>query len=194
MTFTEPTLLKRQLFECFGPKLEISEDEMLVHLNELLRKTEGLGAVVKPYGFSRQNLVSGSHVETEQNRVKNMYGKARVRDALRTLPSTQEERPTDGRFWVEVIQPPDDRFAFAADGSGPILDTGLDRGMDLPFGCRMGSCGMCCARLIEGKVDQSTQIFLTDEQIEQGYVLMCQAKPLSDVVVQVCTDDEIDQL
>jgi predicted nucleotide-binding protein (sugar kinase/HSP70/actin superfamily) len=27
MTFTEPMLMKRQLFECFGPKLEITEDE-----------------------------------------------------------------------------------------------------------------------------------------------------------------------
>jgi hypothetical protein len=30
--------------------------------------------------------------------------------------------------------------------------------------------------------------------MKQGFVLMCQARPLSDVVVQVCTDDEIDQL
>ncbi|MDX2168327.1 MAG: 2Fe-2S iron-sulfur cluster-binding protein [Deltaproteobacteria bacterium] len=175
-------------------KLEMTEDEMLVHLNQLLARTEGLGAVIKPYGFSRQNLVAAAHVETEQNRVKNMYGKLRERDPLRAMPSEQEARPTDGRFWVEVIQPPDDRFAFASDGSGPILDVGLRRGMDLPFGCRMGSCGMCCAKLIEGKVDQSTQVFLSDEQIEQGFVLLCQAKPLSDVVVQLCSDDEIDQL
>jgi ferredoxin len=53
---------------------------------------------------------------------------------------------------------------------------------------------MCCARLLEGRVDQSTQIFLTDEQIAEGFVLLCQARPLSDVVVQACTNDEIDQL
>lgn len=175
-------------------KLEMTEDEMLVHLNELLARTEGLGAVIKPYGFSRQNLIAAAHIETEQNRVKNLYGKMRERDPARALPNPQEERPTDGRFWVEVIQSPEQRYAFASDGSGPILDTGLGRGMDLPFGCRMGSCGMCSAKLLSGQVDQSTQIFLTEEQIAAGYVLMCQAKPLSDVVVQVCTDDEIDQL
>jgi ferredoxin len=58
----------------------------------------------------------------------------------------------------------------------------------------MGSCGMCCGRLLEGRVDQSKQIFLSDEQIDAGYVLLCQALPLSDVVVELCTDDEIDEL
>ena len=53
-------------------------------------------------------------------------------------------------------------------GQAPVLDTALGRGARLPFGCRMGSCGMCCARLLEGRVDQSTQIFLTEEQEKQG--------------------------
>jgi len=175
-------------------KLEISEEEILPHLNELLRTTQGLGAVVKPYGFSRQNLFSGSHIESESNRVKNIYGKVRGSQGGPTLPAHQDERPTDGRPWVQVNLLPEGSYAFAADRDAPILDIALQRGLGLMFGCRMGSCGMCCARLIEGSVDQSEQIFLTDEQISQGYVLLCQAKPLSDVVVQICSDEEIDRL
>ena len=76
---------------------------------------------------------------------------------MRTMPDRQEERPTDGRHWVQVLQKPDYRFGFASDGKAPILDMGLGSGLDLPFGCRMGSCGMCCAKLIEGQVDQSTE-------------------------------------
>jgi len=175
-------------------KLAISEEGILPHLNELLRRTEGLGALLKPYGFSRQHLYSGSHVETEQNRVKNIYGKARHAPQPRGLPRIQEERRIDGQHWVEVRVWPDDRFGFSSNGSAPVLDDALQRGMDLPFGCRMGSCGMCCARLVEGSVDQSGQIFLTPEQLQAGFVLMCQARPLTDVVLRVCTDDEIDQL
>jgi len=185
-------------------KLAISEAEIMPHLNELLRKTEGLGAVVKPYGFSRQNLFSGGHVEHEQNRVKNAYGKTRGQEGG-ILPThldgrpTQgreqiDERPTDGRHWIEVRDWPTGRAAFASDGSAPVLDDALARGLNLNFGCRMGSCGMCCARILEGRVDQSSQIFLTDEQVEDGFVLLCQARPLSDVVIQICTEDEIDQL
>jgi 2Fe-2S type ferredoxin len=174
--------------------LAISEEEILPHLNELLRKTEGLGAVLKPYGFSRQNLLVGSHVEHEQNRVKNIMGKAKTPRGQLMLPKIRERKPSDGRFWVEVRTSFDDEFGFAADGRAPILDEALQRGADLPFGCRMGSCGMCCARLLEGQVDQSSQIFLSEEQERQGFVLLCQARPLSDVTVVMCTDDEIDPL
>jgi ferredoxin len=175
-------------------KLAISEEEMLPPLNDLLRRTEGLGAVVKPYGFSRQNLFSAGHVESEQNRVKNVYGKARLPAQDPALPSITEQRPTDGRHWVEVRVGLDARCGFASDGTAPVLDDALQRGMYLNFGCRMGSCGMCCARLLEGRVEQSSQIFLTEEQVRQGFVLLCQARPLSDVVVKVCTEEEIDRL
>jgi len=178
----------------FHSKLAIAEEEILPHLNELLRRTEGLGAMIKPYGFSRQKLFSGSHVEHEQNRVNNIYGKIQRPAYLPGLPSVQEERPTDGRHWVDMQLLPEGQFSFASDGSAPILDGALERGLELPFGCRMGSCGICCAHLVEGRVDQSNQIFLTDDQVQQGLVLMCQARPLSDVVLKMCTDDELDQL
>jgi 2Fe-2S type ferredoxin len=174
--------------------LAMSEDDMLPYVNELLRNTEGLGAVIKPYGFSRQALLVGSHVQHEQNRIKNVMGKHKSPRGRMQLPPVQEARPTDGRFWVEVRTHFDQQFAFAADGGAPLLDQALKRGAHLPFGCRMGSCGMCCARLLSGTVDQSTQIFLTDEQQAQGFVLLCQARPQSDVTVVMCTDDEIDPL
>lgn len=175
-------------------KLAITEDEMLPYLNDLLERTAGLGAVVKPYGFSRQNLFSGGHIETEQNRVKNIYGKGKNREEGWQMPPTSETRPTDGRHWVELRDKLGNSFAFAADGSAPVLDDGLQKGMVLNFGCRMGSCGMCCAKLIEGSVDQSQQIFLSDEQVEAGYVLLCQAHPTSDIVVEMINEEEIDQL
>ncbi len=174
--------------------LEISEDEIIPHLNAFLEKTSGLGAAIKPYGFSRRDLFSGGHIEHEQNRVKNISGKQqRPRWAL-GFPLLDEQRPTDGRLWVEVRGWPDHRVGFAVDGKSVVLDEALERGVQLPFGCRMGSCGMCCARLLEGEVDQSTQLFLSEEQMQQGFVLLCQARPLSDVVVRICTDDEIDPL
>ena len=176
--------------------LAIGEDEILPHLNAFLARTEGLGATVKPYGFSRQYLFAGAHVETEQNRVKNVYGRMRGGEMQRRPPKdTAEERPRDGRHWIEVrMSETGDRFHFASTGRVPMLDEALERGYTLPFGCRMGSCGMCCARLLEGEVDQSGQFFLTEAQQRDGYVLLCQARSKSDLVVRLCTDDELDPL
>jgi ferredoxin len=172
----------------------ITEEEILPHLNEFLRRTEHLGATIKPYGFSRQHLFAGGHVEAEQNRVKNVYGRNAGVQRSRAMPA-EEQRPNDGRHWIEVHTPdPGYRCRFASTGAVPLLDDGLERGFDLPFGCRMGSCGMCCARLVEGRVDQNGQFFLTEEQVRDGFVLMCQARPLSDVVLRLCTDDELDPL
>ena len=177
--------------------LDIAEDEILPHLNAFLARTEGLGATVKPYGFSRQHLFAGAHIETEQNRVKNVYGRMRGGDNMpsRLRKDVAEERPSDGRHWVEVrMSEAGDRFGFAVGGDVPMLDEALARGYTLPFGCRMGSCGMCCARLLEGQVDQSGQFFLTEAQQRDGYVLLCQARAQSDLVVRLCTEDELDPL
>jgi hypothetical protein len=48
--------------------------------------------------------------------------------------------------------------------------------------------------LLEGQVDQSGQFFLTEAQPRDGYVLLGQARAKSDLVVRLCTDDELDPL
>jgi ferredoxin len=175
-------------------QLAISEDEILPHLDDFIRRTESTEAVIKPYGFPRQRLRAARHVETEQNRVKNVFGRTRAAPTGRKLPVVREERPSEGRHQIEVKVWGEDAVRFAADGARPLLDEGLARGLGLPFGCRMGSCGMCSARLVAGRVDQGEQIFLSQDQIERGIILMCQAKPLSDVTVEMCSDEEIDAL
>ena len=176
--------------------LDISEDEIIPHLNELLRATEGLGAVVKPYGFSRQGLFSGGHVEYEQNRRQERLRQEPRRAAATSRSLRRRKRGrAHGRHWVEVRRSEDERCGFCGrPEQRPILDQALARGLELPFGCRMGSCGMCCARLLEGSVDQSSQIFLTEEQQRQGYVLLCQARALSDVTIGIVEEDELDPL
>src|SRR5690606_30310532 len=86
-------------------KLAISEDEIIPKLNALLEATTGLGATLKPYGFSRSKLFQGEHVEYERNRIKNVMGKAKRPRGKIVLPNRSEPRPTDGRHFVEIRTP-----------------------------------------------------------------------------------------
>jgi CDP-4-dehydro-6-deoxyglucose reductase len=67
-----------------------------------------------------------------------------------------------------------------------ILTAALREGYVLPYGCRNGACGSCKGKLLEGQVDYGVyqKKALPDAEKEQGKALFCQAKPLTDVVVE----------
>jgi ring-1,2-phenylacetyl-CoA epoxidase subunit PaaE len=74
------------------------------------------------------------------------------------------------------------QFELSMDGEN-ILDGGLDNGVDLPFACKGGVCATCKAKLLEGEVDMDLNHALEASELEAGYILTCQAHPVSDVVV-----------
>ena len=74
------------------------------------------------------------------------------------------------------------RFDLTTDGEN-ILDGGIDNGVDLPYACKGGVCATCKARLVEGQVDMDLNHALEQDEVEAGYILTCQAHPLTDVVV-----------
>ena len=64
-------------------------------------------------------------------------------------------------------------------GEKSILDIAESQGADLPFGCRMGSCGTCKVKKLEGEV-----AYDDDFDCEEGYVLTCVAKPVGRVTIE----------
>lgn len=73
-------------------------------------------------------------------------------------------------------------FELASDGA-PILDAALDAGADVPFACKGAVCCTCRAKVLEGSVAMEKNFALTDDEIEDGFVLTCQSHPTSAKVV-----------
>lgn len=66
-----------------------------------------------------------------------------------------------------------------------VLDAALRQGRVLPYSCRTGTCGTCKASVVEGSVDYGAYApqTLTDTERAAGRALLCQAKPMSDIVI-----------
>ena len=64
-----------------------------------------------------------------------------------------------------------------------VLDIALEAGLDLPFSCKGGVCCTCRARILEGRAEMERNYTLEPREIEQGFVLTCQARPLTPSLV-----------
>jgi ring-1,2-phenylacetyl-CoA epoxidase subunit PaaE len=64
----------------------------------------------------------------------------------------------------------------------PVLDAAQRVRGDLPFACKGGVCGTCRARVTEGDVSMRRNFALEDDELAAGFVLTCQARPVSDRV------------
>ena len=63
-----------------------------------------------------------------------------------------------------------------------MLDVLIDQGVDPPFSCREGICGACACQLTGGEVEMAHNEVLEAEDIAEGYILACQAVPLTPAV------------
>ena len=68
-------------------------------------------------------------------------------------------------------------------GQPSILDAASAAGLEVPYSCTSGVCGTCRAKLVEGEVRMERNFALDKKEVEQGFVLTCQAHPLTERVV-----------
>ncbi|MEQ1535503.1 MAG: 1,2-phenylacetyl-CoA epoxidase subunit PaaE [Burkholderiaceae bacterium] len=66
---------------------------------------------------------------------------------------------------------------------GNVLDAAAAAGLEVPYSCKSGVCCTCRAKLIEGKVRMDRNFALEPHEVAAGFVLTCQAHPLTERVV-----------
>lgn len=63
-----------------------------------------------------------------------------------------------------------------------ILAAALEEKMPINYSCKNGTCGLCIGKQTTGKIHMRKNLALTEEQVNEGYVLLCQSHPIDDYV------------
>ena len=64
-----------------------------------------------------------------------------------------------------------------------LLDVALRQNIDVSFSCRAGQCGSCKTTLLKGSVEQECTDCLSSDELKGGIILLCQACPQGEVVI-----------
>lgn len=75
---------------------------------------------------------------------------------------------------------------FFVDGNDSLLEAALRSGLSLDYGCSIGSCGKCKARIVSGQAHRTrhSDYALTAAEKNAGVVLMCCHTALTDLVIE----------
>ena len=78
----------------------------------------------------------------------------------------------------------DEEFQFDLKAKGKnILQAAQDADADVPFSCKGGVCCTCRAKVMEGKAVMDLNYSLEPEEVEEGFILTCQAHPVTDKII-----------
>jgi ring-1,2-phenylacetyl-CoA epoxidase subunit PaaE len=82
----------------------------------------------------------------------------------------------DGKSEITVLLD-DEETTFTMEKTDDILSASLRNNLDAPYSCQGGVCSSCLCKVTEGKAVMTKNSILTDGEVEEGFVLACQAHP-----------------
>ena len=110
-------------------------------------------------------------------------GEDKIHFELFTTDEISDELPVkeDGRTALKIILD-EEEYDLEIDKSTLVLDAVLKQNIDAPYSCQGGVCSTCIAKVKEGKAEMVKNQILTDSEIEEGFILTCQAHATTPVL------------
>jgi ring-1,2-phenylacetyl-CoA epoxidase subunit PaaE len=106
--------------------------------------------------------------------------------AADTAPKPVEENNGTIKTQVVTLVYEGSEYKVKVEPHQSILDAGLDMDIDLPYSCQSGLCTACRGKCVSGKVVMDEEDGLSEQEMKEGYVLVCVGHPLtSDVVIEI---------
>jgi ring-1,2-phenylacetyl-CoA epoxidase subunit PaaE len=114
------------------------------------------------------------------------YLKEKIRmesfEAGKTSPELMgEEQSTSGKSEVTILLDGEEHVVMVKKGAS-ILDTALDADLDMPYSCQSGLCTACRGKCLEGEISTNEAEGLSEEELDEGFVLCCVGRPISDKI------------
>lgn len=105
---------------------------------------------------------------------------SKIHFELFTTTEILDELPIkeDGKTELTVTLD-EEEFTLSMNKNMLVLDAVLKENIDAPYSCQGGVCSSCIARVTEGKAEMVKNQILTDGEIADGFILTCQAHPLT---------------
>jgi len=128
-----------------------------------------------PVMANAESVLEKNSVQKERIHREYFTAPLKIEDETEESPETTEKHigvKLYGRSYEIVVNPGE-----------TILEAGIRQQLDPPYACQIAACCTCRAKLQTGKVHMDSREALTDDEIEEGYILTCQAHPLTDDVM-----------
>lgn len=96
--------------------------------------------------------------------------------------SADESESLEGESEIKILVD-DEEETFVMPRKSTILEQALLQGIDAPYSCQGGICSSCLAKVTEGKAIMDKNTILSDEEVQEGLILTCQAHPTTAKIV-----------
>lgn len=159
-----PKIAERRIHLCGPPPMMAAMKKLLLELGvaEAQIRSEAFG----PASLPPENAPSAVTAATEQGPVQ----------PAPTPVENDEVATTTVTFSVSGVAAP-----LQADET--VLEAAEGAGVEIPYSCRVGECGVCVTKLVQGTVTMAVEKGLDPMDKAQGYILACQAKTTGEPLV-----------